>query len=90
MKQYLTPQNIFVVIVFIYLVFSFERYLKINTDHTDSLVEYQNDKLEMQETIGILEKKINNYEVQIIQNNIDILNMSSSERDSARALLNPR
>ena len=89
MKDFLTIKNVLILIGALYIIVIIERLMQ-TPGKSETLIEYQQKKIDMQNDIINLTNKVHQYESIIIQNSIDILNMSSSERDSARALYNPR
>jgi len=89
MKEFLTIKNVLIIVFAIYLIVVVERLMQ-TPDKSEILIEYQLEKIEMQKDIISLTNKVSSYEKSILQNSLDILSMSSAERDSARALLNPR
>ena len=89
MKEFLTIKNVLIIVFAIYLIIVVERLMQ-TPDKSEILIEYQLDKIEMQKNIISLTNKVNSYEKSIMQNSLNILSMSKSERDSARVLFNPR
>jgi len=90
MKEFLTIKNILIIIFAIYVIILVERLMDNSSVNSESLINYQKDKIKMQDEIINLNTKINFYEKAIIKNSIDIVNMSINERDSTRNVLNPR
>ena len=90
MKEFFTIKNVLIIIAVIYVITFFERLLNTTNYESEFLLEHQSEKINLQNEIFVLVNKINNYEKIILQNRTDINNMSSSERDSTRNLLNPR
>ena len=90
MKEFLSIKNVVLLIGVIYIIILVERYLKRDATGYENLIEHQAEKIEMQRKIIALTNKVHDYEKSIIQNSIDIFNMSNSERDSTRKVLNPR
>ena len=89
MKEFLTIKNILIIIFTIYLIIVIERLMQ-TPDKSEILMQYQEDKINLQNDVINLTNKVKNYEKTIMQNSLYILSMSSAERDSTRALLNPR
>ena len=89
MKEFLTIKNVLIIVFAIYLIIVIERLMQ-SPDKTEILMQYQEDKIKLQKDVISLTNKVSNYENTIMQNSLDILSMSKSERDSTRALLNPR
>ena len=87
--EFLTIKNILILISIVYVISLIERLMK-TPSKSEILVEYQESKIDMQNQIISLTNKVHQYENTIMQNSIDILSMSSRERDSTRELLNPR
>tara|TARA_R110000796_G_scaffold106769_1_gene217283 strand:- start:1132 stop:1404 length:273 start_codon:yes stop_codon:yes gene_type:complete len=90
MKEFLSIKNVVLLIGVVYIIILLERYLKRDDTGYENLIEHQAEKIEMQRKIIALTNKVHDYEKSIIQNSIDIFNMSNSERDSTRNVLNPR
>jgi len=90
MKEVLTIKNILIIIFAIYVIILIERLMDNSSVNSNSLMNYQSEKIKMQDEIIDLNNKISFYEKTIIKNSIDIVNMSSKGRDSTRNVLNPR
>lgn len=90
MKEFFTIKNIAILIGVIYVIVLAERFMQRDVKDSEILIEYQAEKIKMQNKILNLTNKIHNYENAIIQNSNYVTNMSSTERDSTRNLLNPR
>lgn len=89
MSEFLNIKNVLILIFALYVIVLVERLMNKTTE-SDSLIEYQAEKIRLQEEIIDLTNKVYQYESKIIENSISVNGMSSTERDSTRNLLNPR
>lgn len=92
-NRYITPKTVkglLILLVVIYAITAVERALKPQPQASGGYTDFLQDKNNMQKKLDEQTQKSHNYEIKILQNSVDIVNMSSSERDSLRAVLNPR
>lgn len=89
-KAKLTIRNIVLFIAIVYVVTSIERALDNNVSQTEIMREHTEEYVRLLDGMNEFERKINEYETKKIQNTLDIIGMSSVERDSLRAMFNPQ
>jgi len=84
-------RTILIILASIYLITVIERFLSQDKSQTDAILTEQREEYkQLNESIDSIELIIHKYEIQKYEKYNDILTMSSSERDSLRAMLNPR
>lgn len=90
MKKHLTIQNLLIVIASIYAITVIERMLDNDSSQTEIMRQHNQEYIQLVDGLDSLQTKIHNYEATKVQNYVDIIDMSAVERDSLRAVLNPR
>lgn len=66
-------------------------YLLSGDEKTDvGVIDYMDKYIDLQEKVDSLTIQKHKYEIEILENNASISSMSSNERDSLRAILNPK
>jgi hypothetical protein len=90
LKQHITVKNLLILIVLFYFITAVERFIGNQSHQSDILMKHSEKNNELVKQIESLNNNIHNYEKKKLQNTIDIINMDDAERDSLRAMLNPR
>ena len=90
LKQHITVKNLLILIVLLYFITAVERFIGNQSHQSDILMKHNEKNNELVKQIESLNNNIHNYEKKKLQNTIDIINMDDVERDSLRAMLNPR
>jgi hypothetical protein len=97
LKRYITPPNVFVVLVVLYFIVSNERKMYINTGPDPVTIKFEKDIAEMRSKIQVLEhsdslhvKKIIDYAKIIVQNNHVVDAYSDEQLERAFAELTAR
>lgn len=90
MKNELTFKNIVILGMCVYLITVAERMIGNDQGHSAKIVEYEREKLQMQEDKQVLTDKIYEYEVNRIKKNAFIDGASNAELDSLESVHNPR
>ena len=88
--EWLTLKNVLIIGAIIYGVSITERMISSAKDTRALKLDQQERRIKLRQDINALNIKIQHYENQIENNTVNIANMSDRERDSLRAVLNPR
>lgn len=82
MKELLTAKNIIILIGSFYLITVIERTFLKESTQTELILQYKQEKVQLEQDLNDLNTKVHNYENKIHENNANIDTLSNIQLDS--------
>ena len=88
--EWLEPRNVFIAVTLIYAIILMERGWGTYYSESEELIQYREDKAELQGIIDNQNKQIYNYELNRIKRNYTIDSATNDQLDSLESVYYPR